>query len=91
MKPQLVKNEAGKLCVQLHMGQFTATVEMPEGSDKWTLDRFESFFEAVVPEMKRGLAEMVKDNRKLRRKACDGSTESLGASSDSTSDLPPAS
>ncbi len=75
LKPQLVKAPDGKICVQLMLGQYSATLPLPDEMATWTGEQLQPFFDSVVPEMTKGLLEMrTKDNRKMRRKACGTSS-----------------
>lgn len=69
--PSLVKDaETGKVCMQCRIGDYTATLPLPEhlaGADE---ARLQAFFDAVVPEMTEKLQTMArKERRKSRRKA----------------------
>ncbi len=73
LTPQLVVDkETGKLCMQIRMGVYTATAEIPEDIKSWPALERESFFEKMVPEMVTELHEMRRiDQRKFRRKLGD--------------------
>lgn len=71
LKPRLVKNELGQICMQVNLGPYNATLPMPEESSTWNEERLKAFFDTIVPVMTENLIAMRNDdNRKLRRKAC---------------------
>ncbi len=69
--PRLVKDkETGKLCMQVSVGGFTATAELPDDIKGWPHDEQEAYFEKIVPEIIGRLQKMRRvDQRKLRRKS----------------------
>lgn len=70
LKPKLVKNEQGQICMQVSLGPYDATLPLPEAFAGATPEQLQEFFAKVVPEMEKGLREMAaKDRRKIRRKA----------------------
>ncbi len=71
LKPRLVKDKTtGQICMQVSLGQYDATLPLPEEAAGWTPERLQQFFENVVPEISRNLQEMArKDRRKFRNKA----------------------
>jgi hypothetical protein len=71
VKPRLVKNnETGQICMQVALGQYEATLPLPDHLAGATPERLQQFFDAVVPEMTEHLREMAKkDRRKFRAKA----------------------
>ena len=71
LKPRLVKNqETGQICMQVSLGQYEATLPLPEHLATATPERLQQFFDAVVPEMTNNLREMArKDRRKMRKLA----------------------
>lgn len=93
MKPSLVRLD-GKVCMQLRLGQFTATVPLPEKMSVYTEAELTSFFEQYVPQMQAQLISARNaHNRKIRKKACrSGSTALQPASRERTlKALPPTS
>lgn len=71
LKPKLVKNaETGQICMQVSLGQYEATLPLPDHLAGATPERLEQFFNNVVPEITKNLQEMArKDRRKFRNKA----------------------
>jgi hypothetical protein len=69
LKPRLVKNEQGQICMSLDLGSFNATLPLPEHLAGATEERLQEFFDAVVPEITKNLQDMArKERRKSRRK-----------------------
>lgn len=70
IKPQLVIGENNQVCMQLRIGQFTATVPLPEEMAGQTAEELQPFFDRVVPEMMVNLSRMHREHQyKLKRLA----------------------
>lgn len=71
LTPKLVKDQdTGQICMQVQLGQYTATLPLPEAAAGWSAERLQLFFENVVPEISKNLQDMArKDRRKFRNKA----------------------
>jgi len=55
--------------MQIRLGSFTATKELPEIMATWSLSELQTYFDQVVPEMSQELQRMHKEEqRKLRKK-----------------------
>lgn len=80
IQPRLVKDEHGRICMEVRLGAYTATLPLPEQFANATKEQLQAFFDEVVPVMTKGLQEMArKDRRKFRKKAAkcvNGSTRS---------------
>lgn len=83
LKPTLVFDDEMKICMQLRLGAFTATLRLPEEMSTWNELQLQPFFDRVVPEMTKNLIAMRNDdNRKQRKKACAKSSIGLSPPSD---------
>jgi hypothetical protein len=71
LRPRLViDRDTSKVCMQLRLGVFTATQELPEYLAEHNLDELQSYFDTIVPEMTKELYDMRRRHlRKLKRKA----------------------
>lgn len=68
--PKLVLGETGKVCMQVTLGQWSATQELPEEMAAWDQIKLQTYFNRVVPEMAQELYRLRRqDNRKRRKKA----------------------
>ena len=65
MKPRLVRDHTGQLCMQLIHGQFTATLPIPEEIQKAGGDRARKFYELAEKTMS---AELERKQTKLEKK-----------------------
>lgn len=72
--PQLVRDkETGKLCMQIKLSGYVATLPLPDDFGSWAEERKQNFYEMVTCEMKSNLLEMRRtDQRKLKRRVNDG-------------------
>lgn len=70
IKPYLVTDrDTGKLCMQLRLGVYTATHELPEQMAGWKFTELQAYFDEVVPDMLAELKRMRRDDlMKLQRK-----------------------
>lgn len=69
LKPKLVKNEQGQICMQVSLWQYECTLPIPEHVANAGEERLQEFFKAVVPEITKNLQKMAsKDRRKSRRR-----------------------
>lgn len=70
LKPRLVKDtETGQVCMQVSLGQYEATLPLPDHLAGASPERLQQFFDAVVPEITANLQNMAaKDRRKWRKK-----------------------
>ena len=69
LKPSLViDRDTGKVCMQLRLGSFTATKELPDIMAKWSLSELQEYFDIVVPEMSEELHRMQREEQKKLRK-----------------------
>jgi hypothetical protein len=63
-------NDEKQVCMELRMGQFTATLPLPNKMAGMTPDEMQPFFDEVVPVMTENLMKMNADHRrKLKRRA----------------------
>ncbi len=70
LKPELIKNDQGQICMYLALGPYNATLPLPESMAGASPELLEGFFAKVVPEMTKTLIAMRKKDRiKLRKKA----------------------
>lgn len=71
--PQLVLDtETGKVCIQIKLGNDTATQTLPEHLAAATKEELKAFFDSVVPEMIGGLrARRASKRRTIFKKAKD--------------------
>ncbi len=70
--PQLVKDaETGKLCIQIKLGGYSATLQLPEDFAGWADERKDSFYEMVTIEMKLKLMNMRRVERRKLKKAVE--------------------
>ncbi len=73
LKPELVKNEEGQICMQLKLGPYEALLPLPERLAGASKEALRAFFDKVVPEMTKNLIAMRKKDRvKLRKKVNRG-------------------
>ncbi len=71
LRPQLVRDEQGKLFIQVRYNKFTATCPLPDNIESMDDDAAKEFIAKVVPQMVEGLHQMQRDqDRKLRRNKC---------------------
>ncbi len=73
LKPALVQDDQGRLCMQCTLGPYSATLALPEALAGKGEDQLQDFFAEVVPEMTKKLyamrqADNHKANRKVKRK-----------------------
>ena len=75
LRPRLVRDkDTGQVCMQISLGEFEATLPLPEHLAGATPERLQAFFDAVVPEITENLRAMAADDRrKLRRKGSKAS------------------
>lgn len=70
LKPQLVKDDQGRLCMRVELGQYSATLPLPDHIVNANEERQQQFFDALVPQITEDLRAMAaKDRRKNRKKA----------------------
>lgn len=65
--------------MQLRLGAFTATHELPDAMATWKLTELQDYFDKVVPAMTEQLVEIRnKEQKKLRRKSKNGLVQPSG-------------
>lgn len=65
MKSQLVKDtETGELCIQVSLGQHTATLPLPADCVNWHHQELQAYMEKVVPDMIESLQQRVRAERR---------------------------
>lgn len=62
--PRLVRDlDTGKLCIQVLMGTYAATLELPDDIQIKSMEAIKIYMEQVVPEMVEGLLARKKEKR----------------------------
>lgn len=84
---RIFKNEEGRICMEVRLGNYTATLPLPEHLAGASEAQLSSFFDTIVPEMIKNLREIaMKDRKKLDKKLAkhkkahpcsNGSTKSM--------------
>jgi len=67
--PKLVMDrDSGKLCVQIAIGPWTATQELPDRLATYSKEQLEEHFDQVVPIMIAGIEEQIERARRKQRR-----------------------
>lgn len=69
LKPKLVLGESGKVCMQITLGNYSLTEEIPDRLAQYTMAELQDHFNSIVPAMARKLLSMQRrKERKFRKK-----------------------
>ena len=75
LKPRLVKDKNGKICMQLTLGPLVLTEPLPESLATFSEEQLQLYFNSVVPDMSRALLTMRrKRERKFRKRVKCGTS-----------------
>lgn len=87
-EPQLVTLEDGRIGMMLRLGQFTATMPLPERMAGYSKEELKEFFDGVVPTMMENLLKMQNDHRRKLHRKVTKKWDSTKPSPESEAEMP---